>query len=126
MVPHDYAAEHGQEQEISCLPVCLFQAFSISIDSLLAGLGILTITYFLNMSVNEFDKEMAIFSVLCLLTGLCKIPYLALIFLILFVPKDNFKKNNYYLYCIVAVIAVAVIGLLWNNYCATPGLYHRV
>ena len=110
---------------ISCLPVCLFQAFSISIDSLMAGLGILAIAYFFNMCVNKFDKkEIAVFTALCLLTALCKIPYLALVFLLLFVPKDNFKENNYYLYAVIAVICVSVIGLVWNSCYATPALSH--
>lgn len=110
---------------ISCLPICLFQAFSISIDSLVAGLGIFTIAYFFNMYVNEFDKkEVIIFSLLCLLVGLCKIPYLALIFLLLFLPRDNFDKNNYFIYCALSVAFVAVIGLLWNNFYASPALYH--
>ena len=41
---------------IACLPVCLFQAFSVSIDSFVAGLGILTMAYFFNMFVNKFSK----------------------------------------------------------------------
>lgn len=110
---------------ISCLPICLFQAFSISIDSLTAGLGIFTIAYFFNMHVNKFGKrQIVIFSLLCLLTGLCKIPYLALIFLILFIPHDNFNKNGFNLYCVLSIGLVAVIGLLWNNLYASPALYH--
>ncbi len=110
---------------ISCLPVCLFQAFSLSIDSFIAGLGIFTVAYFFKMSVNKFDrKDIIVFSVLCLLIGLCKLPYLALIFLILFLPKDNFKENKYYFYCILSIVLVSIIGLLWNNLIATPALYH--
>ena len=95
---------------ISCLPVCLFQAFSLSIDSFIAGLGIFTVAYFFKMSVNKFDrKDIIVFSVLCLLIGLCKLPYLALIFLILFLPKDNFKENKYYFYCILSIVLVSII-----------------
>lgn len=110
---------------ISCLPVCLFQGFSLSIDSFIAGVGIFAVAYFFNMSVNKFDrKEIVVFSILCLLIGLCKLPYLALIFLLLFLPQDNFKENKYYLYCILSIFLVSIIGLLWNNLVATPALYH--
>ena len=110
---------------IACLPVGLFQAFSVSIDSFVAGLGILTMAYFFNMFVNKFSKkELIIFSILCLLTGLCKLPYLALIFLIFVIPRDNFEEDKYYLYSILSIVVVAVIGLLWNHFIALPGLYH--
>ena len=110
---------------IACLPVCLFQAFSVSIDSVVAGLGILTISYFIYMYKNEFGiKEIFIISILSLLTGLCKLPYLALILLLFFLPKNNFKQKNYYIYCLIGLITVGLIGVLWSKSYATPALVH--
>ena len=110
---------------ISCLPVCLFQAFSVSIDSILAGLGILTISLFIFMFKNKFGiKELLIFSCLCLLTGLCKLPYLALILLLFCLPKDNFKNNNYFTISFVSLIVVGLVGILWSRYYANPALLH--
>ena len=42
----------------------------------------------------------------------------------LFIPRDNFDKNNYFIYCALSIAFVAVIGLLWNNFYASPALYH--
>ena len=110
---------------VSCLPVCLFQAFSVSIDSLLTGLGILTIAFFMHMYKCGFGKkEILIFSVLSLLTGLCKLPYLALILLLFFLPKENFKQKNYYIYCLMGLFGVGLIGVLWSKFYATPVLLH--
>lgn len=110
---------------IACLPVCLFQAFSVSIDSFIAGLGIFAIAYFCRMYVDKFDrKDVLIFAGLCLLVGLCKLPYLALILLLLFLPKDNFNEKNYYVYCILSIVALSVIAILWSRFYATPALAH--
>ena len=110
---------------ISCLPVCLFQAFSVSIDSIVAGLGILIVSLFISIFKNEFSiKEILIFSLLCLIVGLCKLPYLALILLLFFLPKNHFKQKNYHFYCLFSVFAIGLIGILWSKFYATSALMH--
>lgn len=83
---------------MACIPISLYQAASLSIDSMIIGLGILSVGYFLYMykaEKNSLDtKEVVKFSILCLLLGLCKLPYLAFIFLLILVPTDNFKKGK--------------------------------
>lgn len=112
---------------IACLPVCLFQAFSVSIDSIMAALGILAVAYFFYMIVNKFElKDLFIFMFLCLLAGLCKLPTLGLIFLMFFIPTQNFKTKSskeYYLYCAIGFIIVALIALVWSRY-STQALAH--
>ena len=113
---------------ISCIPITIYQAASVSIDSMIFGLGILTIAYFIRLYLlkdKSIDiKEMVIFTLLCALLGLCKLPYLAFIFLILFIPKENFKNEKYSLIMkILAILIVSIIGISWSKY-STPTLMH--
>lgn len=113
---------------VACIPITIYQASSISIDSMIFGLGILAVAYFIYMLKSPKEsldnKEVGIFTLICLLLGLCKLPYLAFIFLLLLVPKDNFKdKKNYIKLILISIIGVAIIGLLWSNY-STPTLLH--
>ena len=113
---------------VACIPISLYQAASLSIDSMIIGLGILSISYFLylykadknSLGTNEVVK----FSILCLLLGLCKLPYLAFILLLLLVPTENFKKGKKIIpYIIICMIIVGAIGILWSKY-STPTLMH--
>ena len=83
---------------VSCIPISIYQAASISIDSMIIGLGILAIAYFIYMVQSKENsleiKDIILFSVICLLLGLCKITYLAFIFLLLLVPRRNFNFSN--------------------------------
>lgn len=109
---------------VACIPISIYQAASASIDSMIIGLAILNISYFLHMYFSgegSLDtKEIVIFSLLSLLLGLCKLPYLAFVFLMLLVPKENFKNRKYVL---LAILAVGCVGLLWSHI-AEPALMH--
>lgn len=113
---------------VACIPITIYQASSMSIDSMIFGLGITAVAYFIYMVKSPKDslenKEIGIFTLICLLLGLCKLPYLAFIFLLILVPKNNFKdKNNYIKLILICVLGVAIIGLIWSNY-STPTLMH--
>lgn len=113
---------------VACLPISIYQAASLSIDSMIIGVGILAIGYFLYLYTaekNSLDtKEVVKFSALCLLLGLCKLPYLAFIFLLLLVPTDNFKKGKKITgYILICIAIVGIIGILWSTY-STPTLMH--
>ncbi len=112
---------------VSCIPISIYQAASISIDSMIIGLGILAIAYFIFMLKSEENsldiKNIIVFTVICLLLGLCKLPYLAFIFLLLFVPRKNFKFSNVILTYLASVSVVGIIGVLWSRY-STPALMH--
>ena len=113
---------------VACLPVCMFQACSLSIDSLIIAGGIFTISYFFYMCENEFTKkDIFIFSLVSLLVGLCKLPFLGLVLLLFFLPTENYKddnKNSFYLFCILGLISVLLVGILYSKYCAGPALHH--
>jgi len=112
---------------VACIPLAIYQAASISIDSTIISLGILAVAYFIYMckSVNLDWKNIFIFSAICLLMGLCKLPFLTFIFLLFFIPKENFNENkkNILAYMIIGVLIVSIIGFLWSNYSA-PALLH--
>ena len=112
---------------VACIPISIYQAASVSIDSMIIGLGILTISYFIYLyksGPGSLDsKHAALFCGLSLLLGLCKLPYLAFVFLILLVPRDNFKNKNILKYILLGVLTVAFVGVLWSTY-SKPALMH--
>lgn len=112
---------------VACIPISIYQAASVSIDSMIIGLGILTVAYFIYLYKADAEsleiKEVAIFCALSCLLGLCKLPYLAFVFLILLVPKKNFKNKNVLLYMLLGIMVVGAVGVLWSTY-STPALMH--
>ena len=112
---------------VACIPISIYQAASVSIDSMIIGLSILTIAYFIYLYKSEpgslDTKHVALFCGLALLLGLCKLPYLAFVFLILFVPKENFKDEGILKYMLLGVFLVGIVGVLWSTY-SEPALMH--
>ena len=112
---------------VACIPITIYQAASISIDSLLFGLGIMVVAYFINLCTSEENsiekKQIIFFTILCLLMGLCKLPYLAFIFLLLFVPKEKFSNKNMSIVIFSCIFFVALIGLMYSSF-STPALMH--
>lgn len=113
---------------VACFPTSIYQASSVSIDAMIMGLGILAAAFFIYLIKSPKDsienKELIIFMIICLLLGLCKLPYLAFIFLLLLVPKENIKnKNHFYKLILIFIVGVSVIGLMWSNY-SEPTLLH--
>ena len=112
---------------VACIPISIYQAASISIDSMIIGLALLTIAFFIYMYKAESEslevKHVALFCAISLLLGLCKLPYLAFVFLILFVPKGNFKDKGIWKYMIIGIFIVGLIGVIWSTY-SEPALMH--
>jgi uncharacterized membrane protein len=113
---------------VACIPITIYQASSTSIDGMIFALGILAVAFFIYMYKSEESSienyEIVIFSVICLLLGLCKLTFLAFIFLLLFVPRKNFKtKSHVNLIILLCIAAVALIGIAWSHE-AAPTLAH--
>lgn len=112
---------------VSCIPIAIYQAASVSIDSMIIGLAILAIAFFIYMYKAPKKslelKDIAVFTFICLLLGLCKLTYLAFIFLILLVPKDNFNFTKVLPVSLTSISVVAIIGVLWSRY-STHALMH--
>ncbi len=111
---------------VACLPLALYQAASLSIDSFVNASSLLTIAYFLYMYASPKEsltyKHAAVFFVLATVGGLTKVTYLALAFLIFFVPKINFKNKNDYLFSRFGILIIILITLLWSIGYANPVL----
>ena len=113
---------------VACIPLAMYQAASLSIDSMIIGLAILTIAYFIRLYKAEIAslgvRHVVIFSGICLLLGLCKLPYLAFILMLFMIPFENFKKGKKIIpYMIICLIIVGIIGVMWSKY-STPTLMH--
>lgn len=114
---------------VACIPISMYQASSASIDCMIIGLSILSISYFIYMCRSPDRsltiKNIAVFSVICLMLGLCKLPYLAFVILLIFVPSKKFEKDKKHNLPILllSIVVVAVIGVLWSRYSA-PTLLH--
>ena len=112
---------------VACIPLSIYQAASVSIDSMVIGLAILVIAYFIYLYKSKpgsiETKDVAIFCGLSLLLGLCKLSYLAFVFLILLVPHQNFKNKNVFRYVLLGILIVAGIGVLWSSF-SEPCLMH--
>ena len=110
---------------VACIPITIYQAASVSIDSMIFGLGILAVAYFIYMAKSPVEnRDIAIFAFITLLLGLCKLPYLAFIFLLLFIPFENFTDEiNSKRLIAISILSVALIGIIWSRY-STPTLMH--
>lgn len=111
---------------VACLPLAVYQAASLSIDSFVNASCLLSVAYFLYMYDSGEGsltyKNAIIFFALTIVGGLTKVTYLALAFLIFLVPKVNFKEKKDYLVSRLGIIAVIIITLLWTIGYATPVL----
>jgi uncharacterized membrane protein len=111
---------------IACIPLTIYQSASVSIDSMVNGLGILIIAYFFYMYKSSDKtiqmKEIFIFFFLCLLIGLCKVPYFALSLLILLIHPKKFKFKKYYYFNVIGILILGILAILWTNSYATPSM----
>ena len=103
----------------ACIPLCLFQGASMSIDSIIYALSILIIAYFFYMYKSEEKsityKEVGIFLILCLLVGLCKLTLFGFSLLILAVPFENFQDKKLIGLSIAGIIILGIIGLIYSQ-----------
>lgn len=108
---------------MACIPVAIQQAGSVSLDAMLTGGGILIMSYFFyfikSKDYSISNKQIIIFSIFCLLVGLCRLPYLALIMLLFFVPSNKFESDKSKYIIVVSFIVVGVCGILWTKYALT-------
>ena len=112
---------------VGCMPLTMFISASVSIDALICGLSLLSVSYFFNMyksPKNSIDnKNILIFSTIILILGLCKVTCFAFILLLFAVPKDNFKNRQCKLLSLISMGVLVLIALLWTKYYANPGFF---
>ena len=105
---------------IATLPIVLYLAASHSLDASIIGYGLISIAYFLHMlkaPKHSLElKDALIFCLFTLLCGICKITFIPLIFLLLFVPKENFKTKKDYIIAESGILAVIFSFYLYTAY----------
>lgn len=103
----------------ACIPLCLFQGASMSIDSIIYAISILIIAYFFYMykakEKSVTYKHVGIFMILCLLVGLCKLTLLGFSLLIFAVPFENFNDRRLIAFSFIGIIILSIIGLLYSQ-----------
>lgn len=109
---------------VSVMPLFLLQTSSLSIDTMIGGLGIYSIALFFYMykSPNgSLDyKDILKFAFVILLLGLCKVSFFAFILLVLFVPISNFKDKKYSLCGILSIFGLMILFFLWTKLYMDP------
>lgn len=97
---------------ISGLPMSIQQAASFSPDSIINGLSILTIGYFIYL-YDKKDitwKEYCVFEIMCILLPLTKITNIFIAGLGLLLPMENIDRRKRYLLKWGAIIVVVIVG----------------
>ncbi|OWT33825.1 hypothetical protein BGI41_00475 [Methanobrevibacter sp. 87.7] len=109
---------------IACLPFAVYQGTTVSSDAFVNSFSLLLMAYFFSMykakEKSLSGKNSLIFMILCISVGFLKPPLLLFIFLILLVPQNNFKNKNNYRLGFILILAVFIIGGLWNVFYAMP------
>lgn len=108
---------------ISCFPMAVYIAGSVSIDVTIDYCALLAIAYFIKLcESSEKDiklKQEIIFFGLCLVTGLSKITYMAIICLGAFIPKKNFRERRNYYFIFLIIVISSIIAIAWYLYTTT-------
>lgn len=111
---------------ITLMPMSLFEAASVSIDSLTIGLSFLAIAYILKLVYDSdpFKKiDYIALIVLGCLIALSKSIYILLFFLFILIPKSKFKTFKIkYVAFLVLLLILSVVTAGWAD--LTLGLYH--
>lgn len=105
---------------IALMPMTLFQAASLSADSIAISLSFLTIAIFLKLALDDnikkiTTKHILIIISISLLLGLAKLPYIMLILLFFLIPSHKFegRKKMFQIFGLMFLLGVLIIAF-WN------------
>lgn len=101
---------------VAMSPMALFIAASFNPDATTYALVFLLIGYILQLYKKENIeiKDIVIYSILCVLIGLVKLPYCIIGGLIVFLPKSKFKDKKTYYKSFLFVVAIAIVCVGWG------------
>lgn len=103
---------------LSGLPMMLQEAASCSYDIIITGLVYLFVAYVLNLVYNNHQvkiKDIVIMLLLAVLFSPCKLVYCVVCFLVLIIPKENFKNNKYRMTLKIGVPLCGLSAAIINN-----------
>ncbi len=101
---------------IALLPMCVYLAASFSTDGMVNALTFYLIAQFCHL-INREQKvslrDMIIFAALSLVLATMKLPYVLLVGLLLFIPKEKMTIKKNYLYAALLIFVTAILSFLW-------------
>lgn len=107
---------------VTMLPMTVYLAASYNQDGVSYGLVFLAMSLFINFITAETKiaaKEIGLFVVLCGILATCKLPYVMLAGILIFIKPSQYKNRKTYFIALGAVIIAAMIALLWYYYYTT-------
>lgn len=102
---------------IQHLPIYISASFSQ--DAFFYGLSLLIFSKLINFFDTEekiTTKDILIMTAYCSLMAFTKLPYVALIGLLLFIPLERYSNKKVYLLNFLAIFTVLLISLFWLRY----------
>ncbi len=105
---------------IGLFPMSVYLGASYNPEATVTGVGLITIAYFIQLCYKKEReigyKQIGIYTVLCSLMAVVKLPYALLIGLLLFLPKKQFEHKRCSLSRIGAIVICGVVALSWLLY----------
>ena len=101
---------------IALLPMCVYLAASFSTDGMVNALTFYLIAqfcYLINRDQKVSLRDMIIFTALSLVLATMKLPYVLLVGLLLFIPKEKMTIKKNYLYSALLIFVTAILSFLW-------------
>lgn len=101
---------------IALLPMCVYLAASFSTDGMVNALTFYLIAqfcYLINREQKVSLRDMIIFAALSLVLATMKLPYVLLVGLLLFIPKEKMTIKKNYLYAALLIFVTAILSFLW-------------
>ncbi|MCU9533738.1 DUF2142 domain-containing protein [Streptococcus sp. CSL10205-OR2] len=102
----------------SLVPMNIYLSGSYNQDSVSLGLIFLISALFIKFLTDKnkiSNKQIVIYTLLCSIVAFTKLPYILLIFLLLFIPSNRFNdsRKKIIIYKFLAIILVLTVTLFW-------------
>lgn len=97
----------------SIMPLCVYQAASISTDGITFGVLMILLAYTLKLAYDDGIekislKQKIIWSVLCVVTGILKFAYLPLILIYFLIPQEKFNCKKDYIKTFLTAFLISI------------------
>ncbi len=111
---------------IACFPLTIFLSASFSPDAITVGLGLISVAYFMKLRDKESGtvkwKETAVWFVITSVMASIRVPYIVMLCLILFLPKNAYKHHKGKLQTAMQFLCAVGVVVLWSYFSGLKGL----
>lgn len=98
-------------------PMVIYISSSFNQDAFSYGLLLIIFAYFVNLLQRKekeiYLKDIIVYSFLCILMALSKLPYITLAGLLIFIPKEKFSKTKTFISAFLGMFVVIICGIFW-------------